>query len=86
MATLEADQVMSWRYRAACIGQPIDIFFPERGRRDQVSHAKSICVGCEVRWDCLDFAMSFDEGKLPGIYGGTTEGDRRRMRYSRHTG
>lgn len=78
--------MMSWRDRAACIGQPIELFFPDRGRRDTVSEAKKICLDCPVRWECLDFAMSFLDTELPGIYGATTEGDRRRMRYSRHTG
>ena len=78
--------MMSWRHRAACIGQPIALFFQDRGRNDQTLKARALCRDCPVRLDCLDFAMSFPDKELPGIYGGLTETERRRMRYSRHTG
>ena len=77
---------MSWRHQAACLGQPVDLFFQDRGRNDKALKAKAICRQCPVRIDCLDFALSFPDKELPGIYGGTTEGERRELRYSRHTG
>jgi len=77
---------MSWRFRAACIGQPIELFFQVRGRNDQAKKAREICRDCPVRIDCLDFAMSFLDGELPGIYGGLTELERQELRYARHTG
>lgn len=80
MASLGADSMMSWRFRAACIGQPIELFFQDRGRNDQARRARAICSDCPVRSDCLDFAMSFPDGELPGIYGGLTEGERRKIR------
>lgn len=77
---------MSWRHDAACRGEPTAIFFAERGRRDMALKAKAICRDCPVRWDCLNFALSFPDTDLPGIYGGTTEAERRRMRNPRYTG
>jgi len=78
--------VMSWRHQAACLGQPVDLFFQDRGRAQKANKAKAICRLCPVRIDCLDFALSFPDKELPGIYGGLTEGERRELRYSRHTG
>ena len=71
---------MAWRHRAACLGQPIQLFINDRGRNDQTKRAKAICRECDVRIDCLDFALSFPDKELPGVYGGTTEAERRLMR------
>lgn len=56
---------MSWRHRAACIGQPIALFFQDRGRNDQTLKARALCRDCPVRLDCLDFAMSFPDKASP---------------------
>lgn len=77
---------MSWRHRAACIGQPIDLFFSERGQQKKNQVAKAICRTCPVRIDCLDFAMSFEPRELPGIYGGLTELERQQIRCNRPFG
>jgi WhiB family transcriptional regulator, redox-sensing transcriptional regulator len=37
-----------------------------------------ICGGCQVRQECLDFALAHDQ--LYGIWGGTTPEDRQRAR------
>lgn len=76
--------MMSWRHRAACLDQPIEWFFPIRGGTG--TRGKKVCADCPVRLDCLDFAMSFPDGENPGIYGGTTEAERRQMREYRYTG
>lgn len=77
---------MSWRHRAACIGQPTELFITERGQAKSAAKAKAICAVCPVRLDCLDFAMSFPYRDLPGIYGGLTENERQEMRSDRYTG
>lgn len=77
---------MSWRWKAACRGEPTELFFAERGRAQKTAQAKAICRECPVRIDCLDFALSFADKDLPGIYGGTTENERRVMRNTRYTG
>jgi hypothetical protein len=53
-----------------------NVFFPERGVL--VAPAKRICAGCEVRDECLEYAVR--EGPMPGIYGGASEEERRMMR------
>lgn len=56
------------------------IFFPPP-KRDSGQHearALAICQGCEVRRECLNYAL--EHRIVEGIWGGTTEPQRRRMR------
>jgi WhiB family transcriptional regulator, redox-sensing transcriptional regulator len=71
----------AWRYRAACRGTDLELFFPGRG--ESAEPARQICARCPVRQPCLDYAIS--HGIVDGIWGGLTERDRRPLR-SRHTG
>jgi WhiB family redox-sensing transcriptional regulator len=57
-----------------------DLFFPERGQ--SCTEAKAICAGCPVRTECLDFAIVSCEQF--GIWGGTSERERRRIRRQRN--
>jgi|HubBroStandDraft_1064217.scaffolds.fasta_scaffold678539_1 WhiB family redox-sensing transcriptional regulator len=66
-----------WWQQAACRRQPLEVFFPPDARSSRA--AKAICATCVVRMQCLDFAMSA-EPPLKGIFGGTTEQERRSMR------
>jgi WhiB family redox-sensing transcriptional regulator len=43
----------------------------------QVIEAKAVCAGCPVRSACLVFALERD---LEGVWGGTTEDERRALR------
>jgi WhiB family redox-sensing transcriptional regulator len=52
-----------------------DMFFPEKG--NSTADAKRICVGCEIRERCLEFAMANDERF--GVWGGYSERERRRL-------
>ncbi len=57
-----------------------DIFFvdeTDRNNRKAVQKAKAICSTCPIRLKCLQIALENDE---LGIWGGTTETDRRRLR------
>ena len=72
---------LSWTDRAACRDAPPDLFFPvsEFGAAaEQITDAKRICAGCPVRVNCLDHALSRSEAS--GIWGGTTDHERRRLR------
>ena len=70
-----------WRYRAACRGADLDLFFPGRG--ESAEPARRVCAGCPVREPCLDYALR--HGITHGIWGGLAERDRRTLR-SLHTG
>jgi len=69
-----------WAARGACIGLDPALFFPERGM--PVDNARAVCRGCEVRQECLDYAI--DNSERFGIWGGLSEKERRRMRSIRH--
>jgi WhiB family redox-sensing transcriptional regulator len=70
-----------WRYRAACHGADLEVFFPGRG--ESAEPARQICAPCPVREACLDYALG--HGIAHGIWGGLTERDRRALR-TRHLG
>jgi len=65
-----------WWERAACLGRDADCFFPEKG--GSTRDAKRICAGCEVRLECLEYALANDERF--GIWGGLSERERRRLK------
>jgi WhiB family transcriptional regulator, redox-sensing transcriptional regulator len=68
-----------WQEQANCLGVDPDLFFPERGA--STKEAKSVCRACEVRTDCLEYALTNSE-KF-GIWGGLSERERRRVRRER---
>jgi WhiB family redox-sensing transcriptional regulator len=70
---LTADQ---WQDRALCAQTDPEAFFPEKG--GSTREAKKICLGCEVRHECLDYALAHDERF--GIWGGLSERERRRLK------
>jgi WhiB family redox-sensing transcriptional regulator len=70
-----------WQRHAACKGPSSELFFPPTAperKEDRLSRerdAKAICADCEVRCECLSYAMRIREAH--GIWGGTTELERR---------
>jgi WhiB family redox-sensing transcriptional regulator len=72
-ATIEDDQ---WQERALCAQTDPEAFFPEKG--GSTREAKRICLGCEVKDACLDYALAHDERF--GIWGGLSERERRRLK------
>jgi WhiB family transcriptional regulator, redox-sensing transcriptional regulator len=53
-----------------------DTFFPDKG--GSTKEAKRICGLCEVRGECLQYALDHEERF--GIWGGLSERDRRKLR------
>jgi WhiB family redox-sensing transcriptional regulator len=75
-----------WRNHAACRDVDPDLFFPlgtVGASLPQVEQAKQICRTCPVSETCLRWAL--DNGDA-GVWGGTTDEDRRRHRRSRALG
>jgi WhiB family redox-sensing transcriptional regulator len=70
---------LTWQANANCVGVDPDIFFPERGASTR--EAKAICAACKVKTECLNYAL--DNGEKFGIWGGTSERERRRLRRAR---
>jgi WhiB family redox-sensing transcriptional regulator len=77
---------MSWQHKAACLDVPVDVFFPQPGPdfKAQLTAARNYCLTCPVKLDCLRFAMNHEaehgERSLPGVWGGTTERERWKLR------
>lgn len=71
-----------WMERRNCADQPPSVFFPNDGVGVDV--ARKICEGCEVRGPCLEYAIvnRIDHG----VWGGTSERQRRRIRRERRLG
>jgi WhiB family redox-sensing transcriptional regulator len=65
-----------WQEKALCAQTDPEAFFPEKG--GSTREAKRICLGCEVRDACLDYALAHDERF--GIWGGLSERERRRLK------
>lgn len=69
---------LAWHGRALCAQIDSDLFFPERG--GATMPAKRVCMLCEVRTECLEEALRDD---LQGVWGGTSERERQRMKGKR---
>jgi WhiB family redox-sensing transcriptional regulator len=66
-----------WRAAGACVTADPDLFFPISARGagvQQADRAVRICASCQVRRQCLEFAMR--TGETEGIWGGTTPEER----------
>ncbi len=84
-----------WRIKAACSGS-IDLMFTEfdfddpqkvKPKRKRLRHeiealGKAVCSGCEVKKECLDWALRVNSEF--GIAGGLTPQERRNYKKSRH--
>lgn len=68
-------QPPEWTVDAVCASTDPAIFFPEKG--ESTRPAKLVCAGCEVRAECLAWALKNNERF--GVYGGLSERERRRL-------
>jgi WhiB family redox-sensing transcriptional regulator len=74
-----------WRQRAACRQADPELFFPtERsgGYTHQVTRARELCAGCQVRQPCLETALHGPQAHNDrhGIFAGTTAKQRSTLR------
>jgi WhiB family redox-sensing transcriptional regulator len=67
---------LSWQERALCAQTDPEAFFPEKG--GSTREAKRVCLSCDVRGECLEYALAHDERF--GIWGGLSERERRRLK------
>ena len=75
-ALFAEDEDESWQDKALCAQTDPEAFFPEKG--GSTREAKRICLGCEVKDACLEYALANDERF--GIWGGLSERERRRLK------
>jgi WhiB family transcriptional regulator, redox-sensing transcriptional regulator len=72
----EEGGALSWQERALCAQTDPEAFFPEKG--GSTREAKKVCLACEVRGECLEYALANDERF--GIWGGLSERERRKLK------
>ena len=70
------DGPLAWQQHALCAQTDPEAFFPEKG--GSTREAKAVCRSCQVREECLEYALANDERF--GIWGGMSERERRRLR------
>ncbi|HMC36608.1 MAG TPA: WhiB family transcriptional regulator [Actinomycetota bacterium] len=78
---------MDWVHRARCKDEDPELFFPvgtTGPAAAQMTAAKAICMLCEVRGECLEWAMA--TGQDAGVWGGLSEDERRALRRARRRG
>lgn len=73
---LENAEELTWQERALCAQTDPEAFFPEKG--GSTREAKRVCLTCEVRAECLEYALGHDERF--GIWGGLSERERRKLK------
>lgn len=69
------DGVFLWQSEAKCIGQPPAIFFLEEDNYAKNSF-RVFCDNCPVKQACLEEGLVYG---YSGVWGGTTDKDRRRI-------
>jgi WhiB family redox-sensing transcriptional regulator len=69
----------AWHLEANCRGADQRLFFPEQG--EPLAPARAICAACPVATECLASALEAD---MPGVWAGTSLGERRKMRADRN--
>ncbi len=74
--SFDVDGPLAWQQFALCAQTDPEAFFPEKG--GSTREAKAICASCEVRAECLEYALAHDERF--GIWGGLSERERRRLK------
>jgi WhiB family redox-sensing transcriptional regulator len=75
---------MEWVHRAKCKDEDPELFFPigtTGPAAAQIDEAKAICMQCQVRVECLDWALA--TGQDAGVWGGMSEEERRALRRAR---
>jgi WhiB family redox-sensing transcriptional regulator len=70
------EEALSWQERSLCAQTDPEAFLPEQG--GSTREAKKVCIGCEVRSECLEYALANDERF--GIWGGLSERERRKLK------
>lgn len=84
MTHQKASDNMDWRHKAACLDEDPELFFPVGTTGlalEQTDRAKAVCGRCVVLSDCLEWAL--DSNQDAGVWGGTSEDERRTLRRSR---
>lgn len=77
MTTLTDDDPspLAWLDDGLCAQTDPDAFFPDKGESSKA--AKQVCRQCDVRAECLQYAL--DHNERFGVWGGLSDRERRRL-------
>ena len=67
---------LDWHDQALCAQTDPEAFYPDKG--GSTREAKRVCRSCDVRAECLEYALEHDERH--GVWGGMSERERRRLK------
>lgn len=67
---------MDWLNDAACLTVGPELFFPS-DNNSTCKEAKQVCGLCDVRTECLQYALDAD--MQAGVFGGMTKGERDKL-------
>ena len=73
---------LAWQDDAPCTQADPELFFPAKG--GSTRQAKRVCMACDVRAACLEYALA--NGERHGIWGGKSERERHRIAAGRSRG
>lgn len=76
---ITVEPARDWREDALCAQTDPEVFHPEPGH--SVRAAKRVCMACEVRTECLDYALG--AGEHGGVWGGLSDRERRALQRQR---
>ena len=65
-----------WQEQALCSQTDPEAFFPDKG--GSTREAKRICGRCDVKAECLQYAL--DREERYGVWGGLSERERRNLK------
>lgn len=82
MSTLEYVRPV-WMSGGRCAEVDPELFFAEYAGDKHSTHAKKICATCDVKDACLEYALRMRPIEDFGVWGGTTEFERRAIRLAR---
>lgn len=78
---MNIEKGVDWRNYAACLYEDPELFFPKGNTGPailQIEEAKKVCLRCDVRSRCLEWAL--EAGQDHGVWGGLSEDERRALR------
>lgn len=73
----------AWIGKSACLGIDPDNFVPDKDSSSSIDYdlaTRVACGTCVVRADCLDYALTVLPSRTQGMWGGTSENERRKIR------
>lgn len=71
-----SDDDMHWQALGLCAQTDPELFHPEQG--GSPAKAKAVCAKCDVREQCLQWALDHDERN--GVWGGLSGRERRKLK------